>query len=173
MHKQFEEKYEHSFCTNIWTINFNRSINLNRFINNQFERHYQQLTKKSTQPTWTDISTINLNKKWTINLNKNMSKHFEQKNVESIWFNIWTMILNKILNNQFEEKYQFGQKYQKSIWTELSKFNKKTNINTQFEQKYRKSILNKIKNNHFEQKCQFEKKTWTSILNTIFINQFD
>ena len=90
MDKQFEEKYEHSFCTNIWTINFNRSINLNRFINNQFERNYQQLTKKSKKPTWTDISAINLNRK--------INKHF--------WTKKSTINLNKNINIQFEKKCQ-------------------------------------------------------------------
>ena len=94
MDKQFEEKNEHSICTNIWTINFNRSINLNRFINNQFERNYQQLTKKSKQPTWRDISTINLNKK--------INNQFWTKNEQSIWTKTWTSILNRKLINQFD-----------------------------------------------------------------------
>ena len=138
MNNHFEQMYEQPKWANFSTTDVNRKISLNRYINNQFERNYQHLTKKHInnqlhrkykQSIWIEISTINSEQMSNINMIKSINNWFEQKkstinvferkNQQSIWTKIstkffkkkykyinwreiWTISLNRIINEDFE-----------------------------------------------------------------------
>ena len=131
-------------------------------MNNQSEQNYQ-FEHKYQQSIWRKVFTFKWKKKQTlaINLNREISNHFGQKQQPSI--------SNRDANNQSEQTYQqpiWTKLYTSNFRKQLVRINLDRNIKNQFWTEISTIDSNKNINKHFwTNKRTFSLKIWTVFLN--------